>query len=634
MSLRDLYPDLGAAIQWSDRRPKRVASPPEVPMRGGKGTSVYLAHSYPTKVPPEAIEPLIHHFTRRGDTICDPFAGSGMTGVAAMRLGRHAYLNDLSPLATHLSRNVTSPCDPKRLDEAASEILGAMSREFATWYAARCGSCGSNASLEWLLWGDTLRCPHCSTPVRLWDAGFDRHRGTMPRQVECPSCGSSFPKLAAKLIESAPVWASVSCEAGCGRSERAALHSDAITAAEHDLRPLHDWFPRVALGNDREMYIRSALHLRGIREVADFYTKRNLRALARMWKLIGAWPDQRVRQALALAFTNTAWHGTRMRRFNARGGQRPLTGTLYVPQMSVEVNVGSVFRHKIRQLRRFYSSDDFGDSQIRIHTGSATFLNEVPDASVDYVFTDPPFGSNIFYADCNVIGEAWLGEMTPTAPEAVVNRSLGREAGGKSVDQYSEIMSQAFVEVARILKPGAWATVVFQNTDPTVWKALHDATDAAGLAFERATTLDKTQQSHKGYKGRSGLEDVAAFDMVLNLRRRSATVHRRHHAVKQERVADAVALLREHLRELPPVDSSAEADRKRTLPFMYSMLLQAHFNGDVGLEADGFAGLRRLCTANFEADPDGRWHVPHAAAKNAPARKGRRKTRKRSLTLG
>jgi DNA methylase len=609
MSLRDLYPGPGGSIEWTDRPPKRIAHPPEMPMRGGKGTAVYLAHSYPTKVPPEAIEPLLRHFTRPGDIVCDPFAGSGMTGVAAMRLGRHAYLNDLSPLATHLSRNVTTPCDDEELAKAADEILRVARQDFASWYGARCTSCGGDAILEWLLWGDTVQCPACSAPVRLWDAGFDRFLGRMPRNVKCPSCRTSFPKTGVKLLESAPVWASISCPAGCARSQRPALHSDAVAAAQHDLTSIHDWFPRVALGSDREMYIRSALHLRGIREVADFYTIRNLRALARLWKLIRSWPDLRVRQALAFAFTNTAWHGTRMRRFNARGGQRPLTGTLYIPQMSVEVNVASVFSHKIDQLRRFYSTEKFGGSVIHTYTGSATYLREIPDASVDYVFTDPPFGSNIFYADCNSIAEAWLDELTPTAAEAVVNRSLGYAAGGKRIDQYGEIMAQAFVEVARILKPSAWATVVFQNTDPTIWKALRDATDAAGLAFERATTLDKTQHSHKGYKGRSGVEDVAAFDIVLSLRRRPAVRHAHRHPVKKRRVADAVALLREHLGGLPPIASSPEADRKRTLPYMYSLLLEAHFNGDIGLEADGFAGLRRLCLANFRADDEGRWLV-------------------------
>ena len=47
-------------------------------------------------------------------------------------------------------------------------------------------------------------------------------------------------------------------------------------------------------------------------------------------------------------------------------------------------------------------------------------------------FTDPPFGSNIYYADCNLIWESWLGRLTDDANEAVVNRALTVANGGKS----------------------------------------------------------------------------------------------------------------------------------------------------------------------------------------------------------
>ena len=70
-------------------------------------------------------------------------------------------------------------------------------------------------------------------------------------------------------------------------------------------------------------------------------------------------------------------------------------------------------------------------------------------------------------------------------------------------------------EIARVLKPGAWATVVFHNTDAAVWKAIRDAADEAGFSFHEAASLDRRQQSHKGYKGRSGSEDVAHFDVVF-----------------------------------------------------------------------------------------------------------------------
>ena len=160
--------------------------------------------------------------------------------------------------------------------------------------------------------------------------------------------------------------------------------------------------------------------------------------------------DDRVKRALAFAFTNTAWHGTRMRRFNARGGQRPLTGTLYIPQLSSEANVLEVMRNKIAQLERYYRNfQPHGVEAPSLVLGSATDLSDIPDGSVDYIFTDPPFGSNIFYSDCNLIWESWLGRLTDAAREAVVNRSLTVAKGGKSLEDYDALISAAMREMAR-----------------------------------------------------------------------------------------------------------------------------------------------------------------------------------------
>jgi hypothetical protein len=80
-------------------------------------------------------------------------------------------------------------------------------------------------------------------------------------------------------------------------------------------------------------------------------------------------------------------------------------------------------------------------------------------------------------------------------------------------------MKLAMREIVRVLKPGAWATVVFHNTDAGVWSAIRDAAVDAGLVFHEAASLDRRQQSHKGYKGRSGSEDVAHCDVVFNLQK-------------------------------------------------------------------------------------------------------------------
>lgn len=52
---------------------------------------------YPTRLPFELLKSLIEHFSKKGDLIFDPLAGSGMVGVVAYYLGRKFVLGDLNP---------------------------------------------------------------------------------------------------------------------------------------------------------------------------------------------------------------------------------------------------------------------------------------------------------------------------------------------------------------------------------------------------------------------------------------------------------------------------------------------------------------------------------------------------------
>jgi adenine-specific DNA methylase len=598
---KTLYPDVGRtsfplrAGPALDREPLASAS------RGAKNTLAYNAHSYPTKVPPEGIAPFIEHYTEPGSVVLDAFCGSGMTGLAASQLGRRAVLNDLSVGATHLAWNLVTACEPDALVDAAEQVLSTCAEELRTLY--RVGG-NNDAHLHWTLHSQRVECPHCGAPSSVWHDGADAERGKVADKWQCPSCNKEIVKRRSRLLGAEPVLVSVTDRGG--RRERPVTPDDleGLKFAEEEDVPY--WYPHVPMGPDREMFIRSALHLQGISEVADFWTRRNLRALAYLWAAILAWPDQRVRQALAFAFTNTAWHGSRMRRYNARGGQRPLTGTLYIPQLSIEVNVADVFRHKIRQLQRFYARGQAVRGEVDVILGSACDL-PLPNNCVDYCFTDPPFGSNIFYADCALVWESWLGALTDVAAEAVVNRSLRATAGGKTVDQYADLMERSFAEINRVLKPKGWTTVVFQSSDATVWSALREAVEAAGFDFASASYFDKTQQSHKGYKGRAGAEDVASFDVVLSLQKASRRGAKRKASPCPR---DAGDLLEQHLRGLPPVGEDRDKDRERTLPFLHSFLVQAHLNGELGPEYGDFGLVRRVCRERFECDPAGHWFVP------------------------
>jgi DNA modification methylase len=606
-TFQGLYPAIGRLHADPLRSVPHDIEPVVRATRGQKNTPAYNTHSYPTKVPAEAIQPYIEHHTRRGDIVVDPFCGSGMTGLAARRIGRQVVLNDLSFGAAHLAWNLCEPCNPLDLQAAAQNVLATLRDEYAHLFSTS-GRGRRPGVIRWMLHSTVVSCEGCGYASCLWDDATDTSSGTVAQRWPCPACRAPIDKRGSTPIATKPAWMLVEDENG--RFHRAPQSADLERIALIERQPIADWHPSFALGPDREMYIRNALHLQGVHDVADFWTTRNRRALACLWREIQRVGDLRLRQALSFAFTNTAWHGTRMRRFNARGGQRPLTGTLYIPQLSIEANPAFVFANKVAQLARFYSTPIDTSSSLSVLRGSADTL-ALPDKSIDYCFTDPPFGSNIFYGDCAAVWESWLGQTTPVGQEAVVNRSLRPEAGGKTIDDYALLMKNAFVEIQRVLKPNAWATVVFQSSDAEVWAALRTAVEHAGFDLANAGYLDKTQQSHKGYKGRSGSEDVASFDVVLNLHKPG---RRRRQPRPPGGLKDAASVIKIHLSSLPNIGQDAELDRQRTLPFLHSLLVREHFNGTIGLEVGQYALVRRICEEHFQVDVDGRWYQPTPSA--------------------
>lgn len=578
--------DPGAVCADSAQIPTKHVDKPEFESVGGsRNTAFYNAHSYHTKVPPEAIQPFLEHFTRPGDLVLDPFSGSGMTGLAALLSGRRAIINDLSVAAAHLGFNHTRPCSVDGLSEAGAELYERLRPRFEEIYKTEAH--GAKAYVHYTIWSPRYACPACDGVFSMWSV-VDHETGRVGRDLTCPSCGVARSRRSYKLVDQQPAFVNYEVPGGSRREGREVTDEDLEFIRAIRREDIKGWYPTEAVHPDREMYIRCALQRQSIKTVADFYTPRNLLALSILWEEIQRLSDARLRQALSFAFTNTAWHGTRMRRFNARGGQRPLTGTLYIPQLSVEVNVLEVFRRKISQLASYYRALPAEGADLPVvRLGSAADLHDIPSGSVDYVFTDPPFGSNIFYADCNLIWEAWLGQTTVAEHEMVVNRSLKPANGGKTVSDYQQLMHEAFAEMHRVLKPNAWATLVFHNTDAEVWRAIQEAAIGAGFQIEQAAELDRKQQSHKGYKGRSGQERVAHFDVVFSMKKASASVRPRRRRRVPEHVIKAT--IRQSFERLPV--------EEHTVQRAHSSVLRGLANEGFDLGSVTFDRIRELVYA-------------------------------------
>jgi len=69
------------------------------------------------------VQEYIKHYTMPGDLVCDPFAGSGVTPVEALVLGRKAVAGDINPVARFITfMTAVAPVDLARLNEAYSQV--------------------------------------------------------------------------------------------------------------------------------------------------------------------------------------------------------------------------------------------------------------------------------------------------------------------------------------------------------------------------------------------------------------------------------------------------------------------------------------------------------------------------------
>ena len=125
-------------------------------------------------------------------------------------------------------------------------------------------------------------------------------------------------------------------------------------------------------------------------------------------------------------------------------------------------------------------------------------LNSIPELkenSVDYVFTDPPYGDSVPYLELNLIYASWLGFKSDLADEICISDSpLRRDKNNKA---YYTHLAKAFREIYRVLKPGKYLTVTFNNTKMEIYNDIFRSAILAGFDSEKIVYQHPAKKSSK-----------------------------------------------------------------------------------------------------------------------------------------
>jgi DNA modification methylase len=456
----------------------------------------------------------------------------------------------------------------------------------------------------------------CGLGIVLWDAAVDQKSGEVSETFACPHCGLEWKKIQVRREPAIAVKSNIEYAAIQHRQGKTRLVMQTsmrpVTKREHELidevnrAKINAWFPTIRFDRKGPQYRRNALSARKIDYVTDLYTRRNLHALALLWEAIAATGDARLRSACEFAFTAIVTRSSWLNRLRSSGAGDPQTGTIYISSLTREENVLRLFEGRLSSHLKL--SGVIGDSRFSVQNASACSLPHVPDASIDYVFTDPPFGSNIYYSEVNLIWEAWLGKVTDATEEAVVHRK--NDGGTKRLPDYARLMQAAFKEIFRVLKPGRWCTVEFNNKDGAVFEAIKQAVRDAGFEIVNMLLLDKTQKTFKQVKGAEGIEDVVDKDVLFNLHKPAivqAETRAEDHDVEQQ----VAAAVRQHLQSLPERIKSEPTkynDEHRTTATINSMLMNVLIPRGVSVELLNLPFIERVCGRYFRKMGQ-RWYL-------------------------
>lgn len=489
---------------------------------------LYGSFPYPTKISPEAVALYIASHTKPGDTVFDGFAGSGTTGLAALlcenpsdelqaeadRLGlsvewgaRNAVLYELGALGSFVGRTLTNPPNPKSFRKAADRVLHDVEREMSWMYEAVDPS-GEKGAIRHVVWSDLLRCPACRQEVALWDSCVTINPARISSEFHCPLCDHEakfnyVERITETVVDDvtgvetkrrARAIARVYGATGKARWSRSPTKADTVLLDRIAHEPIPACVPN-ALIPWGDLYRRG--YHQGITHLHHFYMRRNLIVFARLWELADEY-ESVLRDALRFwLLSYNASHATLMTRVVAKSKQKDLVvtsaqpGVLYISGLPVEKNLFTGLKRKLKTIEEAFSVIYGRKGKVEVHQSSSCAVS-LPDNSVDYVFTDPPFGGNIPYAEISFINEAWLGEYTNREDEIIVSNSQQ-----KTVETYQNLLTSALSEVRRILKPESQATLVFHSASAEVWNSLQAAYTDAGLNLKCAGVLDKTQGSFK-----------------------------------------------------------------------------------------------------------------------------------------
>ena len=511
------------------------------PLPSTRSGAFYNTFPYPTKISPETIAVYIAASTEPGDTVLDTFSGSGSTGIAALlcefptekmiqlakefdvkpKWGRrNAHLYEIGTYGSFATRALSNRLSAREYRLAVNDFVMRAEDKVGKYYKAIDPE-GNQGVIRYIVWTEILICPNCKEEISYYEKGVSKNPVKFHNKVTCPRCEKEH--LVDRMQFATENYNDTILKKTMSRKKRKIAWVYGSTNGKN--------WDREAVSEDQNLYdeieangefinepkeiewgdlYRSGYHY-GITHLHHFYTARNYRVMEQLWKLTEEYETKASEALKLLLLSYNSAHCTMMTRVVAKKSSKDFvltsaqSGVLYISKLPVEKNIILGLKRKAKPFETVYGLLESCTGEIVVHNCSSAKM-ATADQSVDLVFTDPPFGDFIPYAEVNQINELWLPALANRTDEIIVSTSQN-----KGIDKYQEMLTSVFREISRVIKIDKYAVVVFHAAKSSIWNAFASSLKAADLEIEMSNILDKTQASFKQVVSKGGVQGDPLF---------------------------------------------------------------------------------------------------------------------------
>jgi len=266
-----------------------------------------------------------------------------------------------------------------------------------------------------------------------------------------------------------------------------------------------------------------------VETIYELFSEEQMAQLVLLKNIIKKEKNENIRNTLLLAFSsslnkhNLTFHYTR-----STGGGDSAAFRYYRYRIAPEPGTMPLLQIFETKFKKIYSAkkeieelcllnqktvfEMFEDA--KIIKGSATDLSFIQKESIDYIYTDPPYGKKIPYLDLSTMWNAWL-DLEVTEDDYEKEAIEGGEHN-KTKEDYNSLISKSIQEMYRVLKFDRWLSFVFAHKDPEFWHLIIDTCEKCGFEYVGAVPQKNGQTS---FKKRQNPFTVLSGELIINFRK-------------------------------------------------------------------------------------------------------------------